>query len=237
MLIPLFQKMGFKDVIEYHGPAEKGKDIIFYETDKFDSKIYTGVVVGAPGAGKTTLLKHMALKACKENRAFLDEIWRRSYLLRQIAMGTYDFLHLSFQEYFMALELRKQEDGIGTIIQHISEPWWEDPILLYAGISEDADTLIRRIQKEVPENRYYFPLMLTGKCAADSEFTDAGLKEWGSLECRGCPGDHWEYRFHASTAGVSYKGQRLGRPIRLCKRSLKNRGQIRRRTTEKSIEQ
>jgi hypothetical protein len=45
VLIPLFVKMGFRDVIEYHGSAEKGKDIIFSEKDAFGEKFYTGVVV------------------------------------------------------------------------------------------------------------------------------------------------------------------------------------------------
>jgi predicted NACHT family NTPase len=81
-----------------------------------------------------------------EAEVFLEELWQRSYLLREIARDTFDFLHLSFQEYFTALELREQADGIATIIQHISEPWWEEPILLYAGISGDAAPLIKRIQ-------------------------------------------------------------------------------------------
>ena len=110
-------------------------------------------------------------------RPFLDEIWQRSYLLRQISMNSYDFLHLSFQEYFTAIELKEQEDGLSTIINHLHEPWWEEPILLYAGINKDATALIKRIQKEVPEDIFYSNLMLFGKCVADAEFTKPSLRE------------------------------------------------------------
>jgi HEAT repeat protein len=108
---------------------------------------------------------------------FLDEIWQRSYLLRQISMDRYDFLHLSFQEYFTAFELKEQEDGISTIIGHLEEPWWEEPILLYAGISKNATALINRIKKEVPEDIFYSNLMLFGKCVADAEFTEKPLRD------------------------------------------------------------
>jgi len=113
----------------------------------------------------------------EEAKPLLDEIWQRSYLLRQISRESYDFLHLSFQEYFTALELKEQEDGISTIIQHLEEPWWEEPILLYAGISKNATALINRIQEEVPEDIFYSNLMLFGKCVADAEFTEPPLRD------------------------------------------------------------
>jgi HEAT repeat protein/SpoVK/Ycf46/Vps4 family AAA+-type ATPase len=108
---------------------------------------------------------------------FLGEIWQRSYLLRQISMDRYDFLHLSFQEYFTALELKEQGDGMSTIIEHLEEPWWEEPILLYAGISKDATALVKRIQEEVPEDIFYSNLTLFGKCVADAEFTEPSLRD------------------------------------------------------------
>ncbi|UCH95557.1 MAG: HEAT repeat domain-containing protein [Candidatus Aminicenantes bacterium] len=110
-------------------------------------------------------------------RPFLEEIWKRSYILRQVSMDTYEFFHLSFQEYLTALELKNQEEGMTTIISHLFEPWWEESILLYAGISRDAGPLIKRVQKEVPEDIFYNNLMLTGKSIADAEFTEPELKE------------------------------------------------------------
>jgi len=107
----------------------------------------------------------------------LDEIWQRSYLLRQISMDSYDFLHLSFQEYFSALELKEGEDGISTAIQHLAEPWWEEPILLYAGINKDASGLIKAIREKVPEDIFRSNLILFGKCIADAEFTEPSLRE------------------------------------------------------------
>jgi HEAT repeat protein len=119
---------------------------------------------------------HIRLRKADAN-PFLEEIWQRSYLLRQIAMDSYDFLHLSFQEYFTALELKEREDGIAIIIEHLLEPWWEEPTLLYAGLSKDATTLIRKIQDEVTEDLFYSNLTLFGKCIADAEFTEPPLRD------------------------------------------------------------
>jgi len=113
----------------------------------------------------------------EDAKPLLDEIWQRSYLLRQISMDSYDFLHLSFQEYFTALELKDRGDGISTIIVHLTESWWEEPTLLYTGISRNATDLIRRIKEEVPEDMFYSNLMLFGKCVADADFTEPSLRE------------------------------------------------------------
>ena len=95
-------------------------------------------------------------------------------------MDSYDFLHLSFQEYFTALELREREDGLSTIVKHLPEPWWEEPILLYAGTIKEATTLtslIKEIRKKVPEDIFYSNLMLFGKCIADAEFIEPSLSD------------------------------------------------------------
>jgi HEAT repeat protein/energy-coupling factor transporter ATP-binding protein EcfA2 len=112
----------------------------------------------------------------EECRLFFEEIWQRSYILRQLFIDTYDFLHLSFQGYFSALELKEREDGIATIIHHLSDSWWEEPILLYSGVSANASPLVKQIQKQ-PEDIFYSNLMLSGKCIADASSIDPFLKE------------------------------------------------------------
>lgn len=121
-------------------------------------------------------LSQLQLKK-KDAKPIIDEIWKRSNILRQISMHSYDFLHLSFQEYFTALELKEQENGISTIIKNISKPWWEEPLLLYVGISNDASVLIKRVKKEVPEDIFYSNLMFFGKCVACAEHTESSLRE------------------------------------------------------------
>ncbi len=113
----------------------------------------------------------------RDAKPILNEIWKRSYLLRQISINKYDFLHLSFQEYFTALELKEREDGLSTITEHLSEPWWEEPILLFAGISKDASGLIKKIEDDVPEDIFYGNLLLFGKCLRDADFTQPVIKE------------------------------------------------------------
>jgi hypothetical protein len=45
ILIPLFEKMGFKDVVYNHGVLEYGKDVIYREDTKFLKHKYVGVQV------------------------------------------------------------------------------------------------------------------------------------------------------------------------------------------------
>lgn len=114
----------------------------------------------------------------EDAKPLLEEIWKRNYVLRQISMEEYDFLHLSFQEYLTALELNKKgSDGLSTIIEHLHDSWWEEPILLYAGITEDAKILINRIKEEVEEDIFHSNLFLMGKCVFNAKFTDMEVKK------------------------------------------------------------
>ena len=119
---------------------------------------------------------HVQLRE-EDAKPFLEEIWQRSYLLRQLSLDSYDFLHLSFQEYFTALELKETPDCQSVIVKHLAEPWWEEPSLLCTGIGKDASPLIQRIKKEVPEDIFHSNLMLFGKCVADAEFTEPSLRD------------------------------------------------------------
>lgn len=72
VLVPLFQKMGFKDVFEYHGgPLEQGKDIVMWEEGRLGQRVNYAVVVkarkitgkagGTGGVGEVTTQVRQAL--------------------------------------------------------------------------------------------------------------------------------------------------------------------------------
>jgi HEAT repeat protein len=125
------------------------------------------------------IVRHSSRLGLKKEECwlFLEEIWQRNYILRQLSVNTYGFLHLSLQEYFTALELKEQEDLVTTITPHLSESWWEGAFLLYAGISKNASPLMKRIQKEVPEDIFYSNLMLSGKYIESAGFPDPFLEK------------------------------------------------------------
>jgi Restriction endonuclease len=47
ILLPLFVAMGFSNVSVHHGTLEFGKDIVFYEDDRFGERVFYGVAVKA----------------------------------------------------------------------------------------------------------------------------------------------------------------------------------------------
>ena len=111
----------------------------------------------------------------------LNEIVKRNGLLKEISIDEYDFLHLSFLEYLAGLELREKKD-YETLLQHLYDPWWEEVILLFAGFDRDATELIVQIQKKektderFKEDIFHSNLILMGKCIADSDYTDVGIR-------------------------------------------------------------
>ena len=112
----------------------------------------------------------------EEFRPFFTEIWQRTNILKKLFTDTYDFLYLSLQEYFTALELNQREDGIAVVMPHLAETWWQEPIRFLAGVTTRADSLIKRVHK-APADLFYHNLLLSGRCIADALEIDPLLKE------------------------------------------------------------
>ena len=55
---------------------------------------------------------------------FLDEFMTHTVLLRQKSRSTYDFVHLTFQEFFTACAYHESGDT-ETLIGQFGEAWWQ----------------------------------------------------------------------------------------------------------------
>ena len=67
-----------------------------------------------------------------EAKAIVEEIRDRSGLLVERRPGFFAFSHLTFQEYFCALDYVRTK-SFGELVDHCSEPWWHEVIVLAAG--------------------------------------------------------------------------------------------------------
>jgi len=79
----------------------------------------------------------------EDNKAILEEIAAQYGLLKEQAHGWYGFGHLTFQEYFAALAVKdKGAIALLEVVARCHEPWWEEVILLLAGMMNDATPLL-----------------------------------------------------------------------------------------------
>lgn len=81
--------------------------------------------------------------ACQEARQFLQTVRERSGLLSDRGDGTFEFVHLTFQEYLAARHIAAQDYPVylDSFMMHYLEPWWQEVHLLTMGhLGSTGDT-------------------------------------------------------------------------------------------------
>ncbi|MGH2496245.1 MAG: NACHT domain-containing protein [Ktedonobacteraceae bacterium] len=102
----------------------------------------------------------------------LDEISIGSGLLKKMGDGLYGFLHLTLQEYFVAVEA--VESDYARLESHLDDPWWAEVLVLYAGRARDASSLLEDLWTQGGYDRFnegldplfHSKLILAGRCLA-----------------------------------------------------------------------
>jgi HEAT repeat protein/energy-coupling factor transporter ATP-binding protein EcfA2 len=110
----------------------------------------------------------------EDHERVLLEIANENGLLKEQAHGWYGFLHLTLQEYFVALYIIEHPDELSTLLQQAGDPWWEEVLLLYAGQAADASSLLQTLlgssgqgpTSVIEDDLFYTNLVLAGRCLA-----------------------------------------------------------------------
>ncbi|MFD4508485.1 NACHT domain-containing protein [Streptomyces sp. NPDC058457] len=90
--------------------------------------------------------------APEDSRSILDEIAAQYGLLKPQAHGWYGFLHLTLQEHFTAAALLERgAEGVRQAVTARYDPWWEEVILLLAGVLPDASPLLAGLLQLGPD--------------------------------------------------------------------------------------
>ncbi len=97
-------------------------------------------------------------------RFVLDEITAQHGLLKEQAADWYGFLHLTLQEYFSAVRLDRGNQ-LDLALAQMHNPWWEEVILLLAGMVKDATPLLEAILSG-QDDIFFSNLLLAGRCLA-----------------------------------------------------------------------
>ncbi len=101
---------------------------------------------------------------------FLEALVLRSGLLREVEIGLYEFLHLTFQEYLAARLLADRTDFDTYAAAKVEDAWWKEVILLTAGHlgttgrGRVSQLLQRLLQAAVDQEA---GVLLAGECLVD----------------------------------------------------------------------
>ena len=108
--------------------------------------------------------------------ALLDEVVRTSGLIQEWAIGRYGFSHRTLQEYFAAEGIKElgPTEGAAFLGERLpallqerqAEARWREVVLLYCGLTPNADPLLRRILQQASDDRPA-AWLLAGDCLAE----------------------------------------------------------------------
>ena len=79
----------------------------------------------------------------------LEEVVTTSGLIVERTIGRFGFSHQTLQEYFAAEAVDRlgPEEGARLLAKYLSDPRWREVILLYCGLADNADPLLRAMIK------------------------------------------------------------------------------------------
>lgn len=107
-------------------------------------------------------------------QSVLDDITGDAGLLREQGEQLYGFVHLTFQEYFSSLAAINDRD---LLLSHLVDSWWEEVIILYAGVVDDASPLFVYLLTAIQspssgDDIFASKLLLAGRCLAARPILD-----------------------------------------------------------------
>ena len=109
----------------------------------------------------------------EQKGSVLEEMVAGNGLLKEQGRGWFGFLHLSFQEYFVAQYAARHQE-LDILIRQRDNPWWQEVFLLYAGYSLNVSLLLQQLlglaqTNPLQDDMFYTNLILAGHClvAAD----------------------------------------------------------------------
>src|SRR5258708_6470812 len=106
--------------------------------------------------------------APEQDMRILEEITAENGLLKEQARHWYGFLHLTLREYAVAQYVAKHSQ-LEQLLIHLDDPWWEEVLLLYAGLSPDASSLLQQLTESgnytfLQEDVFHTRLLFAGQC-------------------------------------------------------------------------
>lgn len=89
---------------------------------------------------------------CIDSEVVLRAIEHHHGLLVERARNIYSFSHLTFQEYFTAREIeRNQQRELKMLMQNITDPRWEEVFLLTAEMLRQSDKFLQSMKEQIDE--------------------------------------------------------------------------------------